>query len=315
MRINRKDVNWKDHQFGQLTIISSYYKPAKSGSKGYFKCKCSCGNETTQRMDAVISSRVISCGCYRTHLSRTRFGYKPDEAIKYDMIKRYKAGASLREFQWLLSDEKTLLLFDQNCHYCGKKPSTLHAKGSHFQGSFVYNGIDRVNNEPYYTDENTVTCCKSCNSAKLKMTAVDFVNHVEKMYSFVANPHKNIKTSELLETKSVIIRRLFNNEYGRRARRNKVPFELELEKFIFLTQQDCHYCGLPPSNEIRRGKHKYTYSSLDRLVGSCGYVDTNVVPCCHRCNLMKNARNYVEFREWIDDVHQTTSKHIKNPDK
>ena len=306
VKIDRKNVDWKGRQFGQLTIISSFYEPTPGGSKGYFECACSCGKESTPRMDGVLSGAVVSCGCYRAHLSRTRFGYGPNEAIKNDMIKRYKDAAASREVEWLLTDEEALLLFSQNCYYCWQVPSTIHQKGSHFQGSFTYNGIDRIDNEPYYGKTNSVTCCKHCNLAKRALTRAQFLDHIEKIYGFKAKPHIHINVAGLLETKAVIINRLFKNEYGRRAKKLIVPFKLSLETFILLTQQDCYYCGAPPSNEITRGKHSYIYSGLDRLEGPQGYVDDNVVPCCHVCNLMKRSKNHNDFRIWINNVHENT---------
>ena len=91
-----------------------------------------------------------------------------------------------------------------------------------------------------------------------------------------------------------------------------VPFELTLEDFYRLTQMDCHYCGIPPSNKrVSRRYSKtgtdealrrqtYVYNGLDRVNSSKGYTLDNVVPCCKICNTAKNNMTPEKWQEWID---------------
>lgn len=64
-----------------------------------------------------------------------------------------KKNAKKRGMEFDLTIEKYTEIVNANsCHYCGK---SLPVSGS---------GIDRKNEESYYRFENTVPCCKRCNS-------------------------------------------------------------------------------------------------------------------------------------------------------
>jgi hypothetical protein len=58
------------------------------------------------------------------------------------------------------------------CHYCGSAPSNEHCAG---YGSYLYNGLDRVDNKEGYTPKNVVPCCLRCNKAKGASSAEDFI--------------------------------------------------------------------------------------------------------------------------------------------
>lgn len=70
---------------------------------------------------------------------------------------------------------------------------------------------------------------------------------------------------------------------------------LSITKFDFveLTKKRCFYCGGRSSD---RG-----YVGLDRVNSLLGYVLENVVPCCRRCNTMKND---MSISEWFDRMER-----------
>jgi hypothetical protein len=43
------------------------------------------------------------------------------------------------------------------------------------RASYIYNGVDRVNNDFGYSIDNCVSCCKVCNRMKGKKTVAEFV--------------------------------------------------------------------------------------------------------------------------------------------
>jgi len=90
----------------------------------------------------------------------------------------------------------------------------------------------------------------------------------------------------------------FNSLYGsykRNARQAGVEFNLSNVQFKELTTMNCHYCGTDPQTvrepDALRSKGKtsgaYIYNGIDKVDPKKGYVIGNVVPCCHRCNVMK----------------------------
>lgn len=106
----------------------------------------------------------------------------------------------------------------------------------------------------------------------------------------------------------------FNSLYGAYKRNavkfRGVAFELTKDQFRKITQMDCHYCGVKPSyirdGDALRSKGKssgfYTYNGVDRIDSSIGYVHGNIVPCCGRCNKMKNDMQVSEFFSHIEKI-------------
>lgn len=43
------------------------------------------------------------------------------------------------------------------------------------------NGIDRVNNDLGYINNNVVSCCKTCNLAKSSLTLIEFKNWINNL--------------------------------------------------------------------------------------------------------------------------------------
>lgn len=83
--------------------------------------------------------------------------------------------------------------------------------------------------------------------------------------------------------------------YHAGAKRRKISWNLADEDFRFLTQQDCFYCGDPPSGVMKKKSGDYIYSGVDRMDSSGPYNVENVVSCCTPCNLMKRSMPLRDF--------------------
>lgn len=96
-------------------------------------------------------------------------------------------------------------------------------------------------------------------------------------------------------------------DYKKRARYNKLYFELTDEQFNIITKKECFYCGTPPKNVKRRtvwGQNgDYIFNGIDRVDNTKGYSIDNCVPCCFMCNRAKNKLSVEEFFQWIERVH------------
>ena len=92
--------------------------------------------------------------------------------------------------------------------------------------------------------------------------------------------------------------------YKGNARAKNLIFELTDNKCIELFEDNCYYCGKPPSNIINRKNMygEYTYNGIDRLDSKLGYVEGNVVTCCQCCNYMKNKYTEKEFLDIIRKI-------------
>ena len=72
----------------------------------------------------------------------------------------------------------------QNCYYCGKEPDQIRKNNDYSHGIYVYNGIDRLDNNRGYTTDNTVSCCGLCNKMKLTLTEEQFYKHLLKIVEY-----------------------------------------------------------------------------------------------------------------------------------
>ena len=101
--------------------------------------------------------------------------------------------------------------------------------------------------------------------------------------------------------------------YKRAARERGFVYELEREDFMRITQQDCYYCGSPPSNIHKNQKSTgdYVYNGIDRVDNSLGYIVGNVVPSCWTCNWSKNNMTIPQFIEWIAKLYKRFTEREK----
>jgi transposase len=96
----------------------------------------------------------------------------------------YKYGAKHRNLTFNLPLDRFKTLILTNCHYCGKPPSS-HYKNKCYD--LTYNGIDRIDNNVGYEEDNTVTCCWFCNKMKGTFTHEEFVRQNIEIYKHYAH--------------------------------------------------------------------------------------------------------------------------------
>lgn len=84
----------------------------------------------------------------------------------------YVANAAKKNRAMTLSKQQFMEITSLPCYLCGKLPSTEHK-----------NGVDRVDSNLGYIDENCKSCCASCNFMKSNTPLLDFLNHCERIYN------------------------------------------------------------------------------------------------------------------------------------
>jgi hypothetical protein len=96
------------------------------------------------------------------------------------------------------------------------------------------------------------------------------------------------------------------SRYKRRAIEKGVEFSITKEDLSRITKENCFYCGLPPSSKMDTTETygHYIYNGLDRLDSSLGYSKDNIVPCCTRCNQMKNNMSLKDFFERVKIIYE-----------
>lgn len=100
------------------------------------------------------------------------------------------------------------------------------------------------------------------------------------------------------------------NYYRHHSKRSGCKFTITLEQFGRITQNDCFYCGIPPSNNVRspHGTGDFTYNGLDKIDSGKGYTMNNVVAACRVCNFAKTNRSQGDFIAWVRRVFVHLSK-------
>lgn len=111
---------------------------------------------------------------------------------------QYVAGARYRDLVFDLSFDKFCEIVNKSCSYCGEKRkynvyagqdriryanrNSISQEGINRAEIFV-SGVDRIDNEVGYTQENSVPCCSKCNILKRNLSVVDFIFQVEKIHN------------------------------------------------------------------------------------------------------------------------------------
>lgn len=172
-------------QFGAWTVLNDG-KVVNKNRKVLARCQC--GKEKEIYFQTILRGQSISCGCKfkEDSIARAkkipRITYEEGTAAKNALFSMYRNLAIKRNLVWEISKEHFLLLTKQTCYYCGIEPYR-HKKTQYKTGTYVYNGVDRLNNKTGYTYENSVTCCKTCNIAKNDLTEDDFKNWIKRLIS------------------------------------------------------------------------------------------------------------------------------------
>jgi len=109
----------------------------------------------------------------------------PDgEASCNSVYDNYIQNSKRRGLSFELTKEEAKSLFTSNCYYCGVEPSKFRQPKNRIRSGFMYNGIDRVNNEIGYTADNCVTCCFVCNRMKYILSQKEFLEHISRIAAY-----------------------------------------------------------------------------------------------------------------------------------
>jgi hypothetical protein len=87
--------------------------------------------------------------------------------VRYSAYK-HNAKAFVRDFDLSLREFKNLI--KEPCYICG--------------GNDKPNGVDRVDNNLGYTNENSRSCCKICNRMKMDLDINDLIDHIIKIVAY-----------------------------------------------------------------------------------------------------------------------------------
>lgn len=163
-------------KFGNLLVLDR--------DRGKWYCKCDCGKYTWATGAHLRAGNRTSCGCLKI---------KPKgEASFNDLYSRYKYRAEkVLGVAFELTKAKFKAITSKPCLYCGSKPEkqmvsrgTRRGKKKRYNGSYTFNGIDRVENSTGYVIGNVVPCCEICNKAKRDMSHAEFEKWILRLVKY-----------------------------------------------------------------------------------------------------------------------------------
>ena len=166
--------------YSRLTVLTEPYSVRKPSGRceRFVTCKCSCGEIKTVSLNKLRMKKTLSCGCYNKEMVSRR-KISDSDRVKNSLIREYKISADCRKLDYSLSDDLIFSTVKKPCHYCGTTPIKPHREDS----SFLYNGLDRFDNNLGYVESNIVPCCFICNKMKGVLTKEDFMDHLNIIFT------------------------------------------------------------------------------------------------------------------------------------
>jgi hypothetical protein len=170
------------HKFGRLTAkrrVANKISPAGKQITVWL-CSCSCGNEIEVDKASLVTRRTRSCGCYNDEIRRSRKTLPEGESAFNRLFAQYKLKAVKRGFAFELSQQEFRNMTKGFCHYCGEPPTQSfwpHTSAT----PYIYNGVDRKDNNKGYRTDNCVSCCGPCNKLKMNLSYEEFFNLINRI--------------------------------------------------------------------------------------------------------------------------------------
>ena len=187
---------------------------------------------------------------------------------KHVIWNHYVKGAKKRGIHFVLSKKHFQELIVKPCFYCN------HQKAGEV------NGIDRIDNQKGYIEDNVVPCCETCNVLKGSQHPQEFIDKMQAIHLYQTNQQPI--SSELLEKWITYPSKTIPSykAYSKSANSRNISFEISEIEFSEIVKQPCYLCGLSGNNGI------------DRQDNLKDYLLENCKPCCGHCNMMKRDQPY-----------------------
>lgn len=164
---------------GKLTVLQ-LLRPGTTKQPPVWLCRCDCGvvkEINGNYLKDHPNVKGYSCGCGRFY-----GGGGPEQGAIKSAFAGFKNKAAARKLEQKLTYAEWYNLSQLPCYFCGEEKSNTHKSFAVGGIDFRYNGIDRLDSEKGYTHDNCVPCCSTCNMAKRKLTEVEFLAWVKRVY-------------------------------------------------------------------------------------------------------------------------------------
>lgn len=121
----------------------------------------------------------------RLKISRTKQPKRGESNFNY-LLGQYRHAARYRGRIWDISKEDFRKLTSSNCFYCNSEPSNISKRQNRRNwGVYLYNGLDRVDNNEGYTLDNVIPCCSMCNRMRMVWSQEEFLAKIKEIYEYL----------------------------------------------------------------------------------------------------------------------------------
>lgn len=212
IEIKRKPERWLEKPredltgkiYGRLTVLSfagwRLENNNKKGRRAMWLCECICGKTKEAQTGNLKFGSVKSCGCIaKEKLKNTHAKNVNPDAAFASVYREYNGSAKRQGRVFDLTSDQFKELTSKNCTYCGIEPQMVKCKnGSHVfkNSSYVYNGIDRIDNSIGYIIENCAPCCRNCNIAKGTKSVEEFLKWAQRLNDYQVKASKEMAAEE-----------------------------------------------------------------------------------------------------------------------
>lgn len=172
----------------KLTFISYYGK--STSNNNLWRVRCDCGKEIISEYSDVNVGKIKSCGCLKVEKAKLTNKLPFGEASFNTVYSYYRDSAKERGLEFNISKEKFRILTQKNCYYCNSEPENTKIS-MYNNGHYVYNGLDRVNNNDGYNENNVLPCCKTCNFAKRGLSVGEFKLWIKRLIDRAKDGYKD----------------------------------------------------------------------------------------------------------------------------
>lgn len=172
--ISKTRLDYTGQKFNFLTALRF---SRWSGRASFWNFQCDCGNTAEIRVASVKGGHTKSCGCKKTSLC-ARAVLPNGRAIINEAFAMHKYSAKKRSIRSDLTREQFEEIIRKPCTYCG---DFSERKNTHTGRTLTSTSVDRRDNEPFYTLENSIPACFECQHLKMDMTEAEFFCKIEKI--------------------------------------------------------------------------------------------------------------------------------------
>ncbi len=114
--------------------------------------------------------------------------------------------------------------------------------------------------------------------------------------------HYGIKSCGCLKRRSKDPDQTEFNRYKYSCLKRNILFQLTKEQFSEFIHKNCYYCNAIPSMKMHAGK--LNKNGIDRIDSYQGYLLTNCISCCAKCNFAKRQLSIDDFFKLIKTIYE-----------